>query len=279
MPMNSSPFAGLVEFQAGFSPRPHASHAIFDFDGTLSWLRHGWPELMCEVFLPYYPMRPDESKAGVRRELVTEILSANGQPAIVQVEKFVQRVQDRLANVPAPRVLLQQYQDRLDEIIAERSEKISQKRARADDFVVFGARTMLSILHQRGMKLSVLSGTLECRVKEEAELLDLARYFEGRIFGSPPPPAGFAKRTVLERILAEENLHGENLVCFGDGPVEIFHARQLGGLAVALATDEDHNGSGRMDPLKRAQLIAAGAHVVLPDYRDAAALVDALFHG
>jgi hypothetical protein len=81
----------------------------------------------------------------------------------------------------------------------------------------------------------------------------------------------------LDKILAGENIGGEALLCFGDGPVEIFHARELGGLAVALASDEDHNGSGRMDPVKRAQLIDAGAHVVMPDYRDAAAVADALF--
>jgi hypothetical protein len=33
-----------------------------------------------------------------------------------------------------------------------------------------------------------------------------------------------------------------------------------------------------MDAVKRTQLIDADAHVVIPDYRDAAALLDALFH-
>jgi len=47
---------------------------------------------------------------------------------------------------------------------------------------------------------------------------------------------------------------------------------------VAVASDEDQHGSGRMDPLKRAQLIDAGAHLVIPDYRDATALMEALFH-
>jgi phosphoglycolate phosphatase len=276
--MNSTPFAGPVEFRAGFSPRPRVRHAVFDFDGTLSWLRHGWPEMMCQVFLPYYPMRPAESEVEVRHELVAEILSTNGQPSIVQMERFAQRVQARHGPVPAPQELLKQYQDRLDQIIAQRSELILRKKARADDFVVWGARTMLDLLQQRGLQLTVLSGTLESRVKEEAELLDLARYFGGRIFGSPPAPVRFSKRAVLDKILADENLRGEDLLCFGDGPVEIVQTRQLGGLAVAVASDEDHNGSGRMDPLKRAQLIDAGAHVILADYRDAAALVDALFH-
>lgn len=278
MPMKSGPYAGLVEFRAGFTPRPRVSHAVFDFDGTLSWLRHGWPELMCQLFLPYIPLRPHESAAEVRRELLAEILSNNGRPSIFQMKKFVERVQARRLEVPAPEELLQQYQSRLDQIIAARSETILRQSARADDFVVWGARAMLELLQQRGLKLFVLSGTLEDRVKQEADLLDLARYFGGRIFGSPPDSARFSKRAVLDKILAEEKIQGENLLCFGDGPVEILHARELGGLAVAVASDEDHHGSGQMDPVKRSQLIEAGAHVLIPDYRDAAALAAALFH-
>jgi phosphoglycolate phosphatase len=278
MPARSTPFTGLVEFRPGFSPRPRLSLAVFDFDGTLSWLRHGWPELMCQVFLPYYPMRPDESLGEVRRVLLAEILSGNGLPSIFQMRKFVERVHARQATCPAPEELLHQYQSRLDQTIAERSELIVRKKARRDDFVVFGARTMLDLLEQRGVKLFVLSGTLEERVKQEADLLDLPRYFAGRIFGSPPGSAPFSKRVVLDKILAEENVRGENLLCFGDGPVEIFHTKELGGLAVAVASDEDHHASGRMDPVKRAQLAGAGAHVIIPDYRDAAALLETLFH-
>ena len=277
MPTKSAPFSGLVEFKAGFSPRPNLRVAVFDFDGTLSWLRHGWPELMCDVFLPYYPMRADESVQDVRRLLVTEILSGNGLPSIFQMKKFAERVKARNANAPAPEELLDEYQGRLDQIIAERTELVVRRKAQPDDFAVFGARVMLDLLQQRGIKLFVLSGTLEERVKQEANLLDLARYFPGRIFGSPPALAQFSKRAVLDGILAEENCRGENLICFGDGPVEIFHAKELGGLAVAVASDENVHGSGRMDEAKRTQLVEAGAHVVIPDYRDAASLVKILF--
>ncbi len=278
MPINSTPFAGQVEFTAAFSPRPRLSLAVFDFDGTLSWLRHGWPDLMCQVFLPYYPMRPDESAAEARRVLVTEILSTNGRPSIIQMQKFVERVQARHAKAPPPEELLRQYQNRLDQIIAERSELILRQRAPADDFLVFGARIMLDLLQQRGIKLFVLSATREDRVRHEASLLDLTRYFGGRIFGSAPSAAPFSKRAILDKILAEENVQGRRLLCFGDGPVEILHTRELGGLAVALASDENDNGSGRMDPLKRTQLLEAGAHVIVPDYRDAAALLHAITH-
>jgi phosphoglycolate phosphatase len=278
MPTKSAPFAGLVEFRPGFSPRPHARLAVFDFDGTLSWLRHGWPDLMCQVFLPYYPMQPAESVVEVRQILIAEILSGNGLPSIFQMKKFVERVQARGVEAPTPEDLLREYQSRLDKIIAERSDMLLRKAAMADDFVVFGGRTMLDLLQERGFKLFILSGTLEERVKQEASLLDLARYFNGQIFGSPPNSTAFSKRAMLDQILAKEKLRGENLVCFGDGPVEILHAKELGSLAVAVASDEDHHGSSRIDPMKRAQLIEAGADVVIPDYRDAAVLIDVLFH-
>ena len=66
-------------------------------------------------------------------------------------------------------------------------------------------------------------------------------------------------RLVLDRLLLEENIRGENLLSFGDGPVEIIHTREVGGLAVAVASDEEHNGSGRMHPQKRRQLVEAEA--------------------
>jgi hypothetical protein len=43
-------FSGVVEIKPSFSPHPQISHVVFDFDGTLSWLRHSWPEIMYELF-------------------------------------------------------------------------------------------------------------------------------------------------------------------------------------------------------------------------------------
>jgi phosphoglycolate phosphatase-like HAD superfamily hydrolase len=275
--MNPGPHEELLKFKAGFSRRWRPTHAVFDFDGTLSWLRHGWPELMCRLFLKYYPLLSNEPVDQVHEEVLAEILSTNGLPSIVQMQRFAQRAHARGSSPPAPEELLRQYQGQLDKIIEERSQSLSQGRARVDDFVVFGARTMLDLLEQRGVKLYILSGTLEERVRQEADLLDLSRYFGGRIFGSPGSGGAFSKRVVFEKILAEENIPGDQLLCFGDGPVEILHTRELGGLAIAVASDENENGSGRNDPVKQDQLTKAGAHLVIPDYRDAAALLEVLF--
>ena len=78
---------------------------------------------------------------------------------------------------------------------------------------------------------------------------------------------------VIDRILAENRIAGATLLAFGDGYVEIENTVEVGGLAVAVASDEQHNGSGRMDAWKRARLLGVGAHVVIPDYRDAQSLL------
>ena len=46
---------------------------------------------------------------------------------------------------------------------------------------------------------------------------------------------------------------------------------------MAVASDEAHNGSGRMDEWKRTRLTGVGADVVIPDYRDAEALLAMIF--
>ena len=63
------------------------------------------------------------------------------------------------------------------------------------------------------------------------------------------------------------------LLAIGDGYVEIQNTKEAGGLAVAVASDEAHNGSGRIDAWKRQRLLGVGADFVIPDFRDAVALL------
>ena len=80
----------------------------------------------------------------------------------------------------------------------------------------------------------------------------------------------------MEQILANDQLPGSALVALGDGHVEIEQAKALGGTAIAVATDEEHFGSGRIDPAKRTRLGGVGADVVIPDYSDLPGLLRAL---
>src|SRR5262249_38556429 len=124
--------------------------------------------------------------------------------------------------------------------------------------------------------LYLASGTDEYAVKREAELLDITRYFDGRIYGAVDDYKTFSKKIVIERILREHSLDGRQLLAFGDGYVEIENSKQAGGLAVAGASDEANNGSGRVDEWKRRRLLSVDADAVIPDFREAIPLVDYL---
>ena len=269
-------FSGTVEFGSAFSPRPQISHVIFDFDGTLSWLRHGWPRIMSSLFREHLPVRLEEAEAAIQEMLLTEILSLNGKASIHQMSRCAELVRDRGGTPPDPEKLLQEYQRRLDQAIAERTGLIRRSEAKPDDFVVHGARALLEKLKERGLTLIILSGTVEHRVKEEAALLGLTQYFGNHIYGGTADLAQSSKNAVIERLLQQERLTGENLLSFGDGPVEIQLTKKSGGLAVGIASDEDVNGSGKLDSHKRSQLVFAGADLLIPDYRDHKALVECL---
>jgi hypothetical protein len=65
------------------------------------------------------------------------------------------------------------------------------------------------------------------------------------------------------------------LLGFGDGYVEIQNIKSVGGVAVAVASDEA-NRSGKPDAWKRERLIGAGADIVIPDFQDYKTLLDYL---
>src|SRR6266404_515035 len=251
----------ILQVRSDCRPRPQISHAIFDFDGTLSWLRHGWPELMCELFLEHVPLQPGESKQTLQQILLKDILSLNGKPSIYQMQLCVRKAAERGKQSPGANQLIVEYQRRLDAVIQQRTEQILNASAQRDGFVIHGARVLLEMLKKRGLVLIILSGTAEPQVKQEAELLDLTRYFGPHIYGGKADLAQSSKRAVIDRLLGEERIQGEHLLAFGDGPVEIQLTKTVGGLAVGVASDEDRNGSGRLHPQKLAQLREAGADV------------------
>jgi phosphoglycolate phosphatase-like HAD superfamily hydrolase len=165
-----------------------------------------------------------------------------------------------------------EFQEQLDARIAERLQLI-RRGVDPQDFVVHGARPLLEYLRELGLVLIILSSTREFRVHEEAHALQLTAYFGRHIYGSPENPHAFSKKGVLERLLREEGIVGENLLSFGDGPTEIVATKELGGLAIAVCSDEENNGSGIMDEQKKAILLEAGADAALPDFGDSIPLV------
>ena len=230
---------------------------------------------MSRLFREHLALNPGEHEADLDDLLINDILALNGKPSIHQMRKLAERARERSQPEPDPERLLQEYQRRLDQSIEERSRKLAQPGAMPNEFIVHGARLLVEKLRHRGLTLIILSGTVEHRVREEAHLLGLAGYFGPHIYGSGE--VDFSKKRVIDRLVHEENIEGKHLLSFGDGPVEISNTKEIGGLAIAVASDENENGSGKMDPWKRKQLLQAGADAVIADYRDADELLKLIF--
>jgi phosphoglycolate phosphatase-like HAD superfamily hydrolase len=164
----------------------------------------------------------------------------------------------------------------LDEKIGARLDGLRDGAIRPEQLLVYGSIGLLDNLKRRGLPLYLASGTDEPFVRREAELLGLTPYFGPHIYGARDDYKTFSKKMVIERILRENAIGGDQLLSFGDGYVEIENTKEVGGLAVAVASDEADNGSGRMDEWKRERLSSVGADVVIADYRDAGALLDAI---
>ena len=252
-----------AELITGDIRRPQISHAIFDFDGTLSWLRHGWPQIMLETFLNHAPNQW-RSDTTIRARLLSDILSLNGKPSIHQLERCCERAQAAEHTTPSPQSLLDEYLPTLRDIVAQRMASIRDGSCGLDEFIIWNALKALEILEVRDVTLVILSGTAQDDVRTEAELLGLTRFFGTHIYGSSPH-GSFSKKDVIDRIMREERIEGHHLIAFGDGPVEISFTKAVGGLAIGVASDEDHNGSHEIHRAKREQLVAAGADLIIPD--------------
>ena len=274
--LSPASFRGLVEFAPGFAPRPRISHVLFDFDGTLSLIRQGWPEVMIPMFMEMLPRRAGEVDAEVRQLMTDDIMRLNGKQTIYQMMQLAERIRERGGEPREPLWYKHEYLRRLNDLIRARTDGLRAGSIQPEEWLVHGSRSLLENLRRRGLTIYLASGTDEIFVKQEAELLGLTEFFGPHIYGAQDDYKQFSKKMIIDRILRENAISGDQLLSFGDGYVEIQNTKEAGGLAVAVATDEAHNGSGRVDEWKRQRLLGVGADVVIPDYRDGDALLECL---
>ncbi len=271
----TSPLRCQNELLAADLRRPGVSHVIFDFDGTLSGLRNGWPDVMVQLFAEFLP-RDFADQPEVRSQLRRDILALNGKPSIHQMRRFQEYALAWNVRTPDPDSLLEAYLRRLDKTLQERMGRLVRGEAAVEQFVISGAIPILEALRERGLKLIILSGTSDPEVQREAGLLGLTPYFGAHIYGATPGLT-FSKKQVIDRIIHEEGIKGSHLLSFGDGPVEIEFTKAVGGLAIGVASDEQTHGSGLVDGDKRQHLIQAGADAIIPDYQNAGPILAAIF--
>ena len=79
----------------------------------------------------------------------------------------------------------------------------------------------------------------------------------------------------MKQIVDSAEHKGEEFLAFGDGYVEVQVVKEVGGVAVGVASDEP--ACERVDDWKRNRLASVGADWIVPHYRDTALLMRTLF--
>ena len=254
-------------------------HVLFDFDGTLSLIREGWPEVMVPMMVELLQETgTDESAQELTGSAANFVMALAGKQTIYQMIRLADEVVQRGGRAENPLHYKQIYHDRLMLKIEARREDLRTERAAAESMLVPGAIAMLSALRDRGAQLYLASGTDEEFIREEADLLGLTPYFGERLYGAVDDYLSYSKAQVIQRIFEEQEIDGARLMGFGDGYVEIENVKRAGGTAVAVASDEAGR-SGEPDAWKRQRLLGVGAAIVIPDFQDWRPLVDYLWRG
>lgn len=254
-------------------------HAILDHDGTISTLRQGWEAIMEPMMLkailgPRAAGCDDATLARLTATVRAFIDRTTGIQTLAQMKGLVDLVREH--GFVAPADILDEhgykaiFNEELLTLVHARQAQLKRGELAPADWQIKNALPLLERLHAAGVKLYLASGTDEADVIAEARTLGYAHLFTGGIHGSVGDLKIEAKRVVLERIIREGGLGGDELVVIGDGPVEIREGRRRGAFTVGVASDEVRRHG--LDLRKRTRLIRAGADIVVPDFSQLDAL-------
>jgi phosphoglycolate phosphatase len=257
-------------------PRGQFRSALFDFDGTLSLIREGWPQVMIPMMVEVLrETSTSESVEELSRTVEDFVMRLNGRQTIYQMMQLAEEVRKRGATPLEPLAYKHRYHELLMTRIRGRIDALAEGRAQPTEWTVPNSHALLENLRSRGVTLYLASGTDVAFVRREAELLGLTRYFGQHIYGALDDYQNFSKKMVVERIVRDNNLRGAELLGFGDGYVEIEEIKHVGGVAIAVASDEVNRRG--VDRWKRDRLVRAGADIVIPEYREQERLIAWLF--
>lgn len=257
-------------------PRGRFRSVLFDFDGTLSLIREGWPQVMIPMMVDVLQQTgTHESEAELSEKVCEFVMRLNGKQTIYQMIQLADEVRARGGQPLEPLAYKHRYHDLLMQRIRHRLDDLASGAARPEDWLVPGSIELLENLRGRGLQLFLASGTDLKYVRREAELLGVVSYFGTHVYGALDNYEQFSKKMVIEQILREHRLEGAELLAFGDGYVEIEEIKRVGGVAVAVASDEVARRG--VNAWKRDRLVRAGADIVIPEYRRQERLLRFLF--
>lgn len=248
---------------------------VFDFDGTLSLLRRNWQDVMIPMMVDILA----ETNSGEAREQLYEyvedfVMRLNGKQTIYQMIQLAEEVERRGGRAREPLEYKRQYHDLLWQQVGERVAAVREGRIAREQAMVPDAERLLARLVEQGLTLYLASGTDLTYVRDELAVLGLDRYFGERVYGALDDYKRFSKAMIIEQIIRDTGVRGEQILGFGDGFVEIEEVKKVGGLAVGVASNEETRVG--VNDWKRQRLIRAGADIIIGDYQCQDELLDNL---
>lgn len=254
----------------------NARVVLFDFDGTISLIRSGWMKVMVPMMVEILlGLKTGETEEQLRTEVEDFVWRLTGKETIYQMMALAEAVEKRGGKPLEPLAYKKMYLDRLWQKIESRVTALRKGKAAPEEYMVPGARALLEQLKDRGLKMYLASGTDEVFMKEEARLLGITEFFEGGVYGALDDYKRFSKAILIQRILATAEFEGHQFLGFGDGYVEIEEVKNVGGVAVGVASEEP--ACTRIDEWKRMRLIGVGADYIIPNYLCHKELFSSLF--
>jgi phosphoglycolate phosphatase-like HAD superfamily hydrolase len=261
--------------------RPHVSAAgarvaLFDFDGTISTIRTGWMDVMVPMMVEIL----GETRSGETEVELTEIVREfvgrlTGKQTMYQMVELAENVAKRGGTPADPLAYKKLYLDLLHSKIAGRLEELESGHADPEKYMVPGAKRLLEVLRDRGLKMYLASGTDQIYMRHEADLLQVTPYFDGGVFGALDDYKAFSKRILIQGLIANSEFRGDEFLGFGDGYVEIENIHEVNGVAVGVASDEPD--CLQVDEWKRERLVKSGASFIVPNFLELDELMENLF--
>src|SRR4051812_13627099 len=106
-------------------PRGGFRAVLFDFDGTLSLFREGWPRLMTDMMVGFLREAGNiEPRESLTLRVENFIMELNGRPAVFQMMRLAEEITVR-GKTPLPaESYLREYDRRLLAMTADRTAEV-----------------------------------------------------------------------------------------------------------------------------------------------------------
>ncbi len=266
----------MIEHLRPGASAANARVALFDFDGTISVIRSGWMEIMIPMMVEILmDLKTGEREADLRAIVEEFVGRLTGKQTMYQMIALAEEIEKRGGTPLDPLEYKNQYLALLNDRIRDALSELREERCPPEKYLVPGARALLESLQQRGLKMYLASGTDHVYMREEARLLDVERYFDGGVYGALDDYKSFSKKILIQRLIASSEYRGDQFLGFGDGYVEIENVKEVGGVAVGVATAEPE--CLHVDEWKRKRLSGVGADFIIPNYLCRDELLGTLF--